>query len=330
MFPVLLNVSIGGCRPFPALSLSGRALALSWWKNTALAYIHHVDQLMESWALNESILRSICCSPDVAKSIAAHGVDVERLRIHAPIEPRQIYCSIGNYRSQVLEAAADAGDGATGPGADARRTAASTMLDLRRRHGRPYVCVKPASSLADPFSNMPLASDEETLDWEVEVGVVIGRTAWQVRPADALRHVAGYCVVNDITLRDRVFRADPPLLGTDWLQSKGGPGWLPVGPWLVPSWNVSDVTALRPWLKLNGTTMQDGCSDDMVFGIAEQISYLSQHTRLHPGDLLCTGSPAGFGSHHRRYLAVGDVVEAGAPGLGTQRITCVAEVPAFH
>ena len=330
MLPVILNVSIGGCRPFAALSHGGRALALSWWKNTALACIDRVDQLMESWALNESILRSICCSSSVAEAIATHGVDVGQLRVHAPILPRQIYCTIGNYRSQVVEAAADAGDGPAGTGAQARRSAASTMLDLRRRQGQPYICVKPGSSLADPFETLPIAPDEATLDWEVEIGVVIGRTAWQVTPADALRHVAGYCVVNDITLRDRVFRADPPLLGTDWLQSKGGPGWLPAGPWLVPSWNVPDTNALRPWLKLNGESMQHGCSDDMVFGIAEQISYLSRHTRLNPGDLLCTGSPAGFGSHYRRFLSVGDVIEAGAPGLGTQRVACVAEATAFH
>ena len=198
------------------------------------------------------------------------------------------------------------------------------MLDSRRREGAPYICLKATSSVADPFAELAIATGTATLDWEVEIGAVIGRTAWQVTPEDALDHVAGYCVVNDITLRERIFRADPPLLGTDWLQSKGGHGWLPVGPWLVPAWSIPDTTSLRPWLRLNGTTMQDGCSDDMVFGIAEQIAYLSRHTRLNPGDLLCTGSPAGFGSHHRHFLRAGDTVEAGIPGLGAQRTLCVA------
>jgi 2-keto-4-pentenoate hydratase/2-oxohepta-3-ene-1,7-dioic acid hydratase in catechol pathway len=285
---------------------------------------------MDAWSLAEPALKSVCESAAARQSIAIHGAHVDAVRIHAPMVPRQVFCTIGNYRSQVIEAMVDAADGPAGSGAAARQDAALAMLDRRRREGAPYICVKPASSVTDPFAELAIAPGMATLDWEVEIGVVIGRAGWQVKPQDALSHVAGYCVVNDITLRERVFRADPPLLGTDWLQSKGGPGWLPLGPWLVPAWSVPDPTSLRPWLRLNGTTMQQGCSDDMVFGIAEQIAYLSNHTRLNPGDLLCTGSPAGFGSHHRRYLGGGDVIEAGVLGLGEQRIICVAEDTALH
>jgi 2,4-diketo-3-deoxy-L-fuconate hydrolase len=330
MTPVLLNASIAGCRPFPALLHDDRVLALAWWKDTVLGNIQHVEQLMACWSLAEPILRSVCDCAAGRQSIAMNGTRIEALRIHAPISPRQVYCTIGNYRSQVIEAAVDAADGPDGAGAKARREAAVATLDRRRREGAPYICVKPTSSVTDPFGELMVAPDMATLDWEVEIGVVMGRTAWQVKPEEALNHVAGYCVVNDITLRERVFRADPPLLATDWLQSKGGPGWLPVGPWLVPSWSVPDTTSLRPWLRLNGTTMQQGCSSDMVFGIAEQIAYLSRHTRLNPGDLLCTGSPSGFGSHHHRYLGGSDIVEAGVSGLGAQRIMCVPEDTALH
>ena len=323
MKPVLLNVSIAGCRAFPALLHNGRVLALAFWKDTGLDGIESGEQLVKRWHQLVPTLIAVCESSETPALIAASGVALEACRVHAPVVPRQVYCTIGNYQAQLIEAAADAADGPSGPQATARREAAVAMLRRRRLEGAPYICVKPTSSVADPFAELAVSSDQPTLDWEVEIGVVIGRAAWQVPPDRALEHVAGYCVVNDITLRERVFRPDPPLLGTDWLQSKGGPGWLPVGPWLVPSWNITDPTALRPWLRLNGATMQQGCASDMVFGVAEQIAYLSQHTRLEPGDLLCTGSPAGFGSHHQRFLRPGDVVEAGVDGLGSQRILCV-------
>jgi len=325
MAPVLLNVSIAGCCPFPALLHDGRVLALSWWRDSAPGEVERIEPLMARWSALAPWLRSIGESAAARQAIAAHGTPLDRLRVHAPIVPRQVYCTIGNYRSQVIEAAVDADDGPDGAGAPARRDAALAMLERRRRDGAPYICLKPASSVSDPGAELAIAPGLSTLDWEVEIGVVIGRSAWQVDRARALDHVAGCCVVNDITLRERVFRDDPPLLGTDWLQSKGGPGWLPVGPWLVPAWDVADAASLRPWLRLNGVTMQDGLASDMVFGIAEQIAYLSRHTRLNPGDLLCTGSPAGFGSHHRRMLRAGDIVEAGIDGLGTQRIVCVAQ-----
>jgi 2-keto-4-pentenoate hydratase/2-oxohepta-3-ene-1,7-dioic acid hydratase in catechol pathway len=330
MKPVLLNVSMAGCRPFPALLHNGRVLALARWEHAGLHRIERVEHLVERWHTVACALRAVCESPETPALIAAEGVALDACSVRAPVVPRQVYCTIGNYGDQLIEAALDAGDGPGGPQAETRREATVTMLRRRRQTGAPYICLKPISSVTDPFADLAVSSVGPTLDWEVEIGVVIGRPAWQVAPDRALQHVAGYCVVNDITLRERVFRSDPPLLGTDWLQSKGGPGWLPVGPWLVPAWAIDDPTSLRPWLRLNGTTMQQGCADDMVFGIAEQIAYLSKYTRLEPGDLLCTGSPAGFGSHHRRFLEAGDIVEAGADGLGAQRILCVENDSPLH
>jgi len=330
MNPVLLNVSIAGCHPFPALLHDGRVLALACCNDAELQEIESVEQLVKRWPRVGPALRAVSESPETTALIAAHGAALDACRVHAPVVPRQVYCTIGNYRSQVVEAAIDAEDGPSGPKAAARREAAEVMLDRRRRDGEPYICVKPSSSVAGPFAELAVPPSLQTLDWEVEIGVVIGRAAWQVEPERALEHVAGYCVVNDITLRERVFRADPPLLGTDWLQSKGGPGWLPVGPWFVPAWNIEDPSSLRPWLRLNGDTMQQGCATDMVFGVAQQISYLSRRTRLEPGDLLCTGSPAGFGSHHRRFLRAGDIVEAGVDGLGSQKTLCVGEGLPLH
>lgn len=178
---------------------------------------------------------------------------------------------------------------------------------------------KPVSCIAGPFAPLTVSPALQTLDWEVELGVVIGRPAYRVSRAEAMSCVAGYCTVNDITLRERLVRAEPKGMGTDFLQAKGGPGWLPLGPWLVPAAQVEDPYALRMTLKLNGEVMQDGLAGDMLFDIAEQIAYLSAHVQLLPGDLLCTGSPAGFGQHHGRFLRPGDVMEAEVHGLGAQR-----------
>jgi len=316
--PALGRVSLAGCAPFPALVVAERVLAVNAVaQRFGLAGAESMQGLLSNWPHNEPRLAdAFACVEHSARSLPVSAV-----RVHAPIEPRQIFCTIGNYRAQLIEAALDAEDGPRGAGAQGRADAVLTAIERRAREGEPYVCVKPASAAAAPFDELALTVD--TLDWEVEVGAVIGRSAWHVDEAQALDHVVGYCVVNDLTCRERVFRGDPKAFGTDWLQSKGGAGWLPIGPWLVPARSIARPQSLRLQLLLNGETMQSGVADDMVFSIARQIAYLSRHTRLEPGDLVCTGSPAGFGSHHGRYLRTGDVIEASVEGLGRQVIRLV-------
>ena len=146
--------------------------------------------------------------------------------------------------------------------------------------------------------------------------------------------VAGYTIVNDITLREtaqpdaRSFepnRFESNRLGPDWLQSKNSPGFLPSGPFLVPAAFVPDPHALHLQLTLNGETMQSAQTSGMLFDIATQIEYISQHAQLLPGDIICTGSPTNSSAHDERYLQPGDVMEATIEGLGTQRTRCVAE-----
>lgn len=298
----LARLSVAGCTPFPGLVSGDRALPLAAVRG--LRGGASMDALLTHWSHDEPLLADV----DVAD-----GAPLASFRVHTPVTPVTVYCTIGNYRRQVVEAALDAD-----PGADVG--ALNQALDRRQRGGDPYVALKPAHTVADPFGTLVVDPTLKTLDWEVEIGVVIGKPARQVTAATALAHVAGYCTVNDITLRERIFRADPKVMGTDFLQAKGGPGWLPVGPWLVPARQVRDVSALRLTLTLNGRTMQDGLASDMLFGIAEQIAYLSRHVELRPGDLVCTGSPAGFGSHHGRYLQPGDVIEAEVECLGLQRL----------
>jgi 2,4-didehydro-3-deoxy-L-rhamnonate hydrolase len=304
--PVLARLSIAGCKPFPAIVCGDRALALS--SVAGLRGGNSTDALLAHWAHDDAILADVT-------DLGAAAAPLASFQVHAPLTPTTVYCTIGNYRAQVVEASLDANP-------DADLPALHDALDRRHREGEPYIALKAACAVGDPYASLPTSSTSKTLDWEVEIGVVIGKTARNVPVDAALRHVAGYCTVNDITLRERLFRADPKAMGTDFLQAKGGPGWLPVGPWLVPARLVPDPSALRLTLSLNGRTMQDGVASDMVFSIAEQIAYLSRHVELRPGDLICSGSPAGFGSHHRRFIQAGDVVEASVEGLGTQRIEC--------
>lgn len=323
MSPVLVNVSTAACTPFPALLCEGRVMALAQWRASGLRGTSSVAEFLNEWECNADRLKQVVRSEETQTLIAEKGVELAAFRIHEPIAPRQVYCTIGNYSEQVVQAALDAHGAADAP---VRREAVLASIETRRRVGTPYVCVKGTAAVSGPFDPLPVGAGLSTLDWEVEIGVVIGRRACNVDVARALDYVAGYCVVNDITLRDRVVRTDVPVLGTDWLQSKSRAGWLPAGPWLVPAWDIEAPSALRPWLRLNGTLMQDGQAGDMIFSIAEQIAYLSAHTSLQPGDLICTGTPAGIGGHHGRYLRAGDVLEAGVSALGTQRIVCVEAV----
>ncbi|MFB9127631.1 fumarylacetoacetate hydrolase family protein [Paraburkholderia dipogonis] len=322
MPPVLVNISTADCAPFPALLSEDRVLALKHWHSAGLRGTGSISEFLNDWIINANLLKQLCIAETTRELIQQRGAPITAFDVHEPVTPRQVYCTVGNYRSQLVQAALDADDGPHGSRARARRDDTLAAIEARRRDGTPYVCLKGSACISGPYEQLTVGTDMSTLDWEVEVGVVIGRPARNVDVAQALDFIAGYCVVNDITLRDRVFRLDAPKLGTDWLQSKSRRGWLPTGPWLVPTWEIDDPATLHPWLRLNGVLMQDGIASDMIFSIAEQISYLSRQTSLQPGDLICTGTPAGLGSHHGRYLRAGDVVQAGVDGLGSQRVVC--------
>jgi 2,4-diketo-3-deoxy-L-fuconate hydrolase len=164
----------------------------------------------------------------------------------------------------------------------------------------------------------------ERHDWELELAAVIGRRARYVTEEDALDHVAGYTIANDLTTRDLVHRPDLAAIGSDWVRGKNAPTFLPTGPWIVPAQFVDDPMDLRITLRLNGETMQDESTGDMIFGVARLVSYASSLVELRPGDLLLTGSPAGNGTHYDRFLRTGDVIDAEITGLGRQRNRVVA------
>ena len=277
-----------------------------------------VASLLADWPAHASALQTVTTSAEVARLIDSDGIGVRLLELEAPVRPRQLFCTIGNYRRQVVQAAEDAA-GTGGGRLRQARSQAEAGVALRREHGEPYVCLTSPARVTGPAATVHV--DEPTLDWEVEIAVVLGAEGRQVDPEAAGGLIAGYCTANDLTVRGRVARPDLPALGSDWVQSKGAPGTLPLGPWFVPAWHVGDIASLRLRLWVNGELMQDDTARDMIFPVSEQVAYLSRHTALQPGDVLCTGSPAGFGSHYGRYLRSGDTVAAEVAGLGRQCIT---------
>jgi 2-keto-4-pentenoate hydratase/2-oxohepta-3-ene-1,7-dioic acid hydratase in catechol pathway len=253
---------------------------------------------------------------------------LEDLAVRAPVRPDQILQSGANYRKHVLDLAA--AEGARGEmTAEEVRAEALRVMDQRLQTGEPYLFLGALSAVCGAYDEVVLPQDGEQHDWELELAVVIGRPARHVPVERALDYVAGYTIANDLTTRDRVYRPDMGPLGTDWMRAKNAPTFLPVGPYIVPAAFVDDWRDLRITLELNGDVMQDESTEDMLYGVPELLSYASAKLALRPGDLLLTGSPAGNGAHHGRFLTEGDVMDCTITGLGRQRNRCVAEaVPA--
>ncbi|WP_428029401.1 fumarylacetoacetate hydrolase family protein [Ancylobacter sp.] len=187
----------------------------------------------------------------------------------------------------------------------------------------PVVFMKATSSIGGPNDDVPIPRGSSKTDWEVELAIIIGRTAKYVTEAEALDHVAGYCVCNDVSEREfQLERAG------QWTKGKSCDGFGPIGPWLATKDEIPDPQNLAMWLKVNGETLQNGSTRTMVFGAAYLVSYLSQFMSLYPGDIISTGTPPGVGLGFKppRYLKAGDVVELGIEGLGSQKQTFVPDL----
>lgn len=181
----------------------------------------------------------------------------------------------------------------------------------------PILFMKATSAIAGPQDDIVIPRAAKSVDWEVELGVVIGSAAKYVTEAEALDHVAGYCVVNDVSERD--FQTK---MSGQWTKGKSCDSFGPIGPWLVTRDEVADPQNLRLSLDVNGTRMQDGSTQTMIFTVAQIISHLSQLMTLQPGDVIATGTPPGVGMGIKPepvYLKPGDVVDAAIEGLGAQR-----------
>ena len=226
------------------------------------------------------------------------GIDPERLPV-APVDSRIGPCVAGvskvvcvglNYRAHAAEA------GMPEP-------------------AEPVLFMKATSSICGP--NDPIQPPPRTtkLDWEVELGVVIGKLARNIDEADALDHVAGYCVVNDVS--ERAFQTE----GTgQWLKGKSADTFCPMGPWLVTRDEIPDPQTLRLWSEVDGKRMQDSNTADMIFSVAHSIAFISRFMTLLPGDVIATGTPQGVAMGHKppAWLRAGQVIRMGVDGLGEQ------------
>lgn len=180
----------------------------------------------------------------------------------------------------------------------------------------PILFFKATSSIIGPNDHVVIPRNSEKTDWEVELAVVIGKKASYVSEAEAMNYVAGYCLHNDYS--ERAFQLER---GGQWVKGKSCDTFAPIGPWLVTKDEIADVNNLRLWLTLNGKTMQDGNSSNLIFKIPYLVSYVSQFMSLLPGDIISTGTPAGvgLGMNPQLYLKDGDVVECGIDGLGSSK-----------
>ena len=180
----------------------------------------------------------------------------------------------------------------------------------------PVLFMKATSAICGPYDDVEIPRGSEKTDWEVELGIVIGRPAKYVSQDQALSHVAGYCVVNDVS--ERTFQIER---GGQWDKGKGHDTFGPLGPWLVTTDEVPDPQDLHMWLEVDGKRYQDGSTRTMIFDVATLVSYISQFMSLHPGDIISTGTPPGVGLGQKPpvYLKAGQEMRVGIEGLGEQR-----------
>lgn len=251
-----------------------------------------VVALLDDWDRVEPVLRDF--DPAVAEPSTA-------MQLLAPLRyPRKVLCSGPNFWDHLAEM----GEDDLGP------------------DWSPYFFLKPpTTSIVGPEEAVPVPADPSArADWEGELGVVIGRGGVALTPQDASDHIAGFTVVDDISLRGPHRRPDAPApFVWDWLASKGADGTLPVGPGVVPHWLVPDPQALTIVTTVNGEVMQDGRTADMVVDVPHLVAAASHLTRLEPGDLIATGTPAGVGAGRGVFLQPGDVVEVHIDGVGHLR-----------
>jgi 2,4-diketo-3-deoxy-L-fuconate hydrolase len=188
----------------------------------------------------------------------------------------------------------------------------------------PVIFLKSTSALCGPFDPIIIPKNSKKTDWEVELAIVIAKKASYISESEALDHIAGYCLHNDVS--EREFQIERS--GT-WDKGKGCDHFAPLGPFLATPDEITDVNNLRLWLRVNGKTMQDGSTANLIFKIPFLVSYISQFMTLLPGDLISTGTPAGvgLGMNPPVYLTAGDMVELGIDGLGSSRQTLVSWQP---
>lgn len=285
---------------------------------TASAFTPGVQGLLTNWEKN---FDALC---EVAAFVTREGLEngpwsrevtsPEAVHVLAPVpRPSKMLYEGANYERHVQEAE------------NWKESGLKDFKGIDKSVARPYAFVKLPSCIIGPYDPVVYPRAYQKLDWEVELGLVIGKRGKYIPVEHAMDHVAGFLTVNDMSLRDLNMRPDWPYLASDWLAGKNFDTSAPLGPYLVPRQFVPEYQNLRLMLKVNGQMKQDFSTQHMVFKPDEIIAFLSTFVTLEPGDVIATGTTPGTGFATGRYLNVGDVVEAEVEGLGRQRNVVIAE-----
>lgn len=319
--------SIAGCTPFAGLIVNDQVVAVSALNGFSAELggkIYGADSvktIIESWDVNLPVIRNgarALREKTLGEKFANLVVPMSSLKVHAPLEnPGQIFMSRANYRKHVIDLGFVMGLG-EGDTEEERKISVANMIDKIAEEGEPYFFTKLLSSVTGPFDEIEVAATTEMADWELELAVVIGRPARNVTYDNAMDYVAGYCMANDLSNRDLLKRDDLGP-GQDWMFCKCSPGYMPMGPYLVPKDAVADPHDLSLQLKHNDIVRQDEVTNDLVHNIPKLIETLSRHVQLLPGDIISTGSPAGNGMQIGVFIRPGDVIESTITGLGTMK-----------
>jgi 2-keto-4-pentenoate hydratase/2-oxohepta-3-ene-1,7-dioic acid hydratase in catechol pathway len=294
----LVTARIGG-RPVACLQIGGLLHPVS-----SLASLHGVDlpmsviELVSDWPRNEPLL-------DMLAQKATNGVPVAQAELLAPLQyPGKVLCAGANYFDHMAEMG---------------------FPDITKETQRLFFFMKPPrNAIVGPGPNVIMPRGTKAFDWEVELAVIIGKTARYVTVEDAMSHIAGYSVAIDLSARD-FNKAPEQFYKLDWVAGKANDTCCPMGPCIVPASQFNDPQAARLRLSVNGELKQNSDASKMIFSIAEQISRASQIMTLDPGDVLLTGTPAGVGVPSQTFLKVGDRIDAEIDGIGMLSVSVARE-----
>jgi 2-keto-4-pentenoate hydratase/2-oxohepta-3-ene-1,7-dioic acid hydratase in catechol pathway len=259
--------------------------------------------LLTQWCDNATLTRACEEITQLARTGKLQAVPGGAGALTAPFRPYRIFCAAANY----IEHANEMGSVLAG-----------------KSESKPYMFIKLRNTVIGPGEAIRMPPETSQLDWEIELAAVIGRGGRRIPVAQALEHVSGYAIVNDISARDLNLRGDYPFK-FDWFQGKCHDTFAPFGPWIVPAHAVPDPQALAMELKVNEQVMQKDSTANMIWTVREQIAYLSTIVTLDPGDVIATGTPTGVGMARGIFLKAGDVVSASIEGIGTLTNSVVAE-----
>ena len=277
-----------------AINVGGRVIDLEKAMGSAVTTI----ALVQDWGNSEALLEGLANDAAAGKCSDADIGGIDDIQLMSPLlYPNSIFCAGANYGKHVQE---------------------MTGAEFDKETRRPYFFTKsPRQCVSGPDAPIPLPHTSQQMDWEVELAAVIGKQGRNIKADDALDHVAGYFIMNDISARDLGKRPDWPMWGMDWVCHKSTDGGAPMGPWMVPASDIPDPHVLDIKLWLNEELQQDSNTSDLIFDLCEQIEYLSKHFILYPGDVISTGTPSGVGRPRGIFLKPGDVIRMEIEKIGT-------------